>query len=123
MRRYISGIIAIVIATGAVAFTKHENKVRPYSSSFYFTGNPLTPGDVADESQWSLTPPAGTECGGTQNKACMIVVDDDQTEVVDGKTVLKSSLNITAVAGAGGTGSGYVPQFPHTGISARDSRP
>ena len=81
--------------------------------------------DVEDESKWSIIPTAN-ECVSTQNKACQIVVDDDQTfvDVNDGnKRKLLSTLGIIAVAGASGSGSGYVPQMPHTGISSSVNRP
>ncbi len=122
MKRYIFGLMAIVVAVTSVAFTNPVKKNKPLSYTFYFTGNPLTPGDVEDESKWSLTSP-GNECAGAENKACRIVVDDDQTEMVNSVRVLKSSLSITAAAGAGGSGSGYIPTYPHTGISAKANRP
>lgn len=120
--------IALIFGTSAFkspeesSISKERHK-SAFSYTFYFTGNPLLSGEVENESKWSLTPPANAECGSTQNKACMIVVDDNQTEVVDGVRVLKNTLNIIALAGASGSGSGYIPKYPHTGISATDNKP
>ncbi|HRE50623.1 MAG TPA: hypothetical protein PK339_04325 [Flavitalea sp.] len=125
MKNYFLGLAAIIIAIGAAAYTSPEVKVKPQSYTFYFTGNPLLDTDVADESKWSITP-TENECEEEDNKACQIVVDDNQTfvDVNDGnKRKLLSTLGIIAVAGADGSGNGYVPKMPHTGISSSKGRP
>ncbi|MBL7735886.1 MAG: hypothetical protein JNL51_10520 [Chitinophagaceae bacterium] len=125
MKNYFLGLAAIIIAIGAAAYTSPEVKVKPQSYTFYFTGDPSSPGEVADESKWSITP-TENDCGSTQNKACQIVVDDNQTFLDSGdgnKRKLLSTLGIIAAAGAGGSVSGYIPQMPHTGISLSVNRP
>lgn len=126
MKNYFLGLAAIIIAIGAAAYTSPKVKVKPQSSTFYFTGNPLISTEVEDESKWSITPLPEDECGATQNKACQIVVDDDQTfiDINDaGKKKLLSTLGIVAAAGASGAVNGYVPQIPHTGILSSVNRP
>lgn len=122
MTRYLFGFIAIVTAVASVAFTKPTSSTKPLNVTFYFTGNPLLSADVADESKWNTTSP-GNDCSGAANKACEITVSNDQTHLVNGIPQLNTSLNISAVAGAAGAASGYVPMFPYTGITARISRP
>lgn len=125
MKNYFLGLAAIIIAIGAAAYTSPEVKVKPQSYTFYFTGDPLSSGEVADVSKWSTTP-TENECGEEDNKACQIAVDDDQTfvDVNDGnKRKLLSTLGIIAVAGDSGSGSGYIPKMPHTGISLSVNRP
>lgn len=73
--RYLTGILAIIIAVGAVAFTKSDTPImqNPKTLSYYFefTG---THGDEADVNQWqeiSLSDYNALSCSG-QNQGCKI---------------------------------------------------
>jgi hypothetical protein len=83
MTRYITSILAVIIAVGAVAFTapnsgiKHNPKMLTYY--FQFTG---THGHEADETLWqeiSLSDYNSLSCSGS-NQGCKITTD----AVVDG---------------------------------------
>jgi hypothetical protein len=85
MKRYISGIIAVVIAVSAVAFTAPNRDIKhnPKALSYYFqfTG---PHGQEADETLWqeiSLSDYNSLTCAGS-NKGCKIttsaVVDPSQ---------------------------------------------
>jgi hypothetical protein len=73
--RYLSAILAMIIAIGAVAFTKPDAPIsqNPKTLSYYFefTG---AHGDEADVSQWqeiSLSDYNALSCSG-QNEGCKI---------------------------------------------------
>jgi hypothetical protein len=75
MYRYLTGILAVIIATGAVAFTKPNAtmKQNPKTLSYYFqfTG---AHGDEANVTEWqeiSLSDYNALSCSG-QNEGCKI---------------------------------------------------
>jgi hypothetical protein len=73
MKKYITGIIAIVIAVGAFAFTNVSTVKRPLTNvRFQFDG---TPGGESSPANWDYAPSAS--CGQHSNKACVIEVSSD----------------------------------------------
>ena len=96
MTRYLTGILAVVIAIGAVAFTtpsKHFTMVT-------FTYTPPTSGDysqpsVQDKDNWD---PAPTSCQTGSQRACTLEVNS--THTTGGGTELSSDVSITAAEGS-----------------------
>lgn len=73
MKRYISGIIAVVIAIGAFAFTNVPTVKNPLANvRFQFDGTPLGESSPAN---WDYAPSAS--CGQHTNNACVIEVSSD----------------------------------------------
>lgn len=116
MKRYLSGIIAVVIALSAAAFTMPAKENKSLDSfTFYYlppAANDYSINSVQDESNWKTAPSPMPQCGSTANKACSIVVDGNNTTGSGATRELDFELH--AVAGAGGSGSGYVPQLSTT---------
>jgi hypothetical protein len=73
MKRYISGIIAVVIAVGAFAFTNIPTVKKPLTNvRFQFDG---TTSGESSPANWDYAPSAS--CGQHSNKACVIEVSSD----------------------------------------------
>jgi len=92
MKRYLTGILAVIIAISAVAFTRPAKNLDMVT----FIYNPPTTGDysqpsVQNKANWS----AGTaSCSGDLSKACSLQVPDNET--TSGGTQLASGVTITA---------------------------
>lgn len=132
MKSYVFSLVAIMMAIGMVAFTSKDNaapkKVSALSTAFYYF--PPVPGDyslpsVQNKNNWLSTGGNPTACDGDQNKACLMEVDDDYTEVINGQREFKTSgnvVNITAIPGDAGATTGHVPSLT-SGILDRTDRP
>ena len=117
MKQYITGIVAVIIAIGAAAFTMPKKFAGPLTSvTFYYQPTDYSNIEVQKKGNWSstVTPPT---CTGLQNKACKLVIDAAQT------TGGLLNSNIIAMPGDGGAGSGYVPNPTTTGYVSRNDKP
>lgn len=73
MKRYFSGLAAVVIAVAALAFT-FPTKLA--TSNFQFLGDPQVSGEVSDVTKWQRY--TGTiNCPGTDQAACIITGVDE----------------------------------------------
>jgi hypothetical protein len=73
MKRYITGIIAMVIAISAVAFTKENKK---YDTQFFtYTGTDYKEASVQTPGNWTHVSSHDPLCNGTNVRACEIEVD------------------------------------------------
>jgi hypothetical protein len=117
MKRYLTGIIAIVIATGMAAFTAPAKK--PLSTfTFRYTPSTYSQLQVQDNSNWVS---GASLCAGSANKACQMEVTDIYTHLdANNNRVLNTSGNVIVIkAVTGANGSDYVPYPPSsTGISS-----
>jgi hypothetical protein len=84
MKRYILGILAVIIISAASAFTLvktnngHKHKVL---TTWYFDG---TSAQIKDASHWRNTGTAPSDCQSMGNRPCSINVDaSDQSELQD----------------------------------------
>lgn len=98
MKRYITGIIAVVIAIGAFAFTNAPTVKKPLTNvRFQFDG---TPSGESSPANWDYAPSAS--CGHLLNNACVIEVSSDvvtaagSTFVID-PTKLNTKYGITSL--------------------------
>jgi hypothetical protein len=116
MKRYMFGLVATVIALGAVAFTKPTANTKPLANStFYYvapSSGDYTLASVETESNWKTAPSPIPTCSSTPNKACSIVVDNSSTTGSGTSRALNFSLH--AKAGAGGSSNGNVPDPANT---------
>lgn len=127
MKQYLTGIIAVIIAVGAFAFTKPENRVKPPTTySFFYNSSSYLQQDVQDRQKWLIG--TGSGCSGLQNKACQMEVTDSYTHLDpdSGDRVLNTSgaseVVIAAVKGADNTN--YVPNpATSTGIPSASNKP
>ena len=108
MKRYITGIIAVVIAIGMAAFTAPAKKPL---STFTFRYTPATNYSqlqVQDNSNWVS---GASLCAGQENKACQMEVTDTYTHLdANNNRVLNTTGNVIVIkAVLGADGSDYVP--------------
>jgi hypothetical protein len=117
MKRYITGIIAVVIAIGMAAFTVPAKK--PLSTfTFRYTPASYSQLQVQDNSNWVS---GASLCGGPANKACQMEVTDTYTHLdANNNRVLNTTGNVIVInAKLGKDGSNYVPDpSSSTGISS-----
>jgi hypothetical protein len=127
IRKYGIGLLALVIAVAAVAFTKPEKK--PFTShTFYYVapgGTDYSESSVENKVNWTSNLMSPPTCNGS-NKACQIDVDDNYTETVSGVRVFKTTgVFIAQIAAQPGGGSNYVPidGSPSVGVTDKADRP
>jgi len=92
MKRYITGIIAVVIAVAAFAFTYVPTAKSPLTNvRFQFDG---TASGESSPANWDYAPSAS--CGHLSNKACVIEVSSDivTNNAID-QDKLQDKYNIT----------------------------
>lgn len=94
MKKYLSGIIAVIIAVGAVAFTMPDQA----SSMVTFTYTPPSNDDyrqssVQDKDNWGL----GLDCSSGVNRACSFQVLPEDTQ--SSGTELGPNVSIIAEEG------------------------
>jgi hypothetical protein len=122
MKRYLTGIIAVVIAIGMAAFTAPAKK--PLSTStFRYTLGTYTQPQVQDNNNWVS---GASLCGGTANKACQMEVDDTYTHLdANNKRELNTTGSVIVIkAKFGVAGTDYVPNpSTSTGISSPVDKP
>jgi hypothetical protein len=107
MKRYIAGILAVIIAVGAVAFTVPAKKIPNATFTFHYTLTSYGKTDVEANNNWTS---GASLCGGVQNKACQMEVTDTYTHLDNNIRVLNTTgsvIVVKAVTGTGGTD--YVP--------------
>ncbi len=116
MKRYVSGIAAIIIAVSMVAFTAPEKK--PLATfTFRYTPATYTQPQVQDNSNWVS---GASLCAGPANKACQMEVTDTYTHLdANNNRVLNTTGNVIVIkAVLGANGSDCVPDpNTSTGIS------
>lgn len=97
MKRYFLGIIAVMLAAGAVAF-KEIKKERNFSEFYFQLSTSPTLSNVVQESNWILAPvqDGSTNCPSGSSKACKIKVDEDYTYMDGDVRKLSSDADITA---------------------------
>lgn len=72
MKRYITGIVAVVVAVSTVAFTlpkNYDNVIFTYEGSDYLDASVKAPAN------WAYSPTHSMTCNGTNVRACEIEVD------------------------------------------------
>lgn len=121
MKRYITAIVAVVLAIGMAAFTAPHNK--PLSTfTFYYTPSTFTQTEVQTNSNWIS---GSSLCGGTADKACQMQVTDTYTHLENNTRVLNTTGDVIVIkAVPGKDGTDYVPDASSsTGISTPVDKP
>ena len=112
MKRYLTGILAVIIAAGAAAFTTAKENKSLDSFTFYYvppTSNDYSQPSVENEGNWKTAPSPIPQCGGNPNKACSILVDEDNTTGSGATRALDFDMHATV-----GSGADYVPLLSTT---------
>jgi hypothetical protein len=97
MKKYLFGLSAILLAVGAVAFTR-----PPATFTFKYDLTTYTQAQVQSISNWSLA--IGPGCDGTDRKACQIEVEETYTHLEGSTRVLNTTGNVISI-----TASLYIP--------------
>lgn len=129
MKRYFFGLIAILFATGMVAFTKPGLNKKPLATfTFYYIppgGTDYSQPAVQNKANWISNPSIPPICDGA-NKACEMEVTDTYTELngSDVRVFKTSGSVVNIVADEGNTADLYVPIVPSsTGVQSKKDRP
>ncbi|MCW3090005.1 MAG: hypothetical protein JWP81_1074 [Ferruginibacter sp.] len=128
MKRYLFGIIAVIIATASVAFTSSHSVTKPLTShNFYYVAPSglYTELAVENKANWISNPGTIPTCSGSA-KACTIAVNDNYTELNgSGVRVFKTSGNIANIVAEEGTSQDlFVPiVLSSTGLDSKADRP
>jgi hypothetical protein len=97
MTRYITSILAVIIAVGAFAFTKPEIKVIPDATKIFQyqapTLHPYSEANVENRGNWVVTNLGSTTCSQLNQKACQLLVN---TTDINPDNTLKSTFTIQA---------------------------
>jgi hypothetical protein len=90
MKKYLFGLSAIVLAVGAVAFTKPRA-----TFTFKYDLSTFTQAQVQSNSNWSLG--SGADCDATDRKACQMEVDEAYTHLEGSNRVLNTVGNVISI--------------------------
>lgn len=116
MKKYLFGLLAVVLAVGFSAFTK---KPKSLDETFYLTFQPtdanaaniettanlsVGAGSVAYYTNWSTTDALGVTCTASNNKICHVEIDDVYTIDIDAGApvdlrMIKSVTNVPSKLG------------------------
>jgi hypothetical protein len=124
IRKYGIGLLALIIAVGAVAFTKPGVKGKGIVTyTFRYTQNSYLQQDVEANSNWVSG--AGSGCGSFQNKACQMEVDEQYTHLSGRTRVLNTTGNVLIISAAlGVNNTDYVPNpGASTGVVSANNKP
>jgi len=95
MNRYLTGILAVIIAVGAAAFTKPASHIKPLATKiFQYQApalHPYSQSNVEDRSNWVVTSLSSTTCDQADQKACQLLVN---TTDINPDNTLKSTFDI-----------------------------
>jgi hypothetical protein len=109
MKKYFSGLLALIIAIGATAFTNANKNVLPEGTKLFRyvppALSPFSEANVENRANWVLVTGSAI-CEGVNQKACELIVDDVH---INPNNTLKSTLTIDALQ-FGQTGVFYVNQ-------------
>jgi hypothetical protein len=122
MKRYITGILAVIVAAGAVAFTAPAKKIPNATFTFHYTPTSFGQNDVETNNNWIS---GASLCAGDQNKACQMEVTDTYTHLDGSNRVLNTTGSIIVIkAKLGANGSDYVPNpSASTGVPSASDKP
>lgn len=123
MKRYITAVLAIIVAVSVVAFTAPKHKSPLSTITFRYTPGTFSQSQVQSNSNWTS---GSSLCGAQQNKACEMDVTDTYTHLdANNNPVLNTTGNVVVIkAKLGAAGTDYVPDpATSTGIpSANDKQ-
>lgn len=94
MKKYLSGLLAVILAVGFSAFTEADENLQ----IFQFVGDVTDLNEVAntDAGHWELREPETFNCGEPANQAACVIVFDSEEVLSEGSSpaVLKSTITL-----------------------------
>lgn len=123
MKRYLTGLLAIIVAAGAVAFTAPKHKVPLSTFIFHYTPTSFSQTDVQSNNNWTS---GASLCVGVQDKACQMDVTDTYTHLdANNNRVLNTTGSVIVIkAKLGAAGTDYIPDPSNsTGIPSASDKP
>jgi hypothetical protein len=119
LRKYGIGLLAIIFAVCAAAFTKPVESNHPLSTKIFQyqapSTNPYSESNVEDRSNWVETSLSSTTCNQNLDRACQLQVDNS---FINPDQTLKSTFMITATQAL--SGNYYVSGGSASAIFNRD---
>ena len=118
IKKYGTGLLAIIVAIAAFAFTKPVAHKPLATKIFQYQApalNPYSEANVEKQSNWAETTLSGTTCNTNPDRACQLKVDDS---FINPDHTLKSSFMI--VASQAPSGNYYVSGGSASDIFNRD---
>jgi hypothetical protein len=118
IKKYGTGLLAIIIAIGGFAFTKPATSKPLATKIFQYQApalNPYSQANVEKQSNWVETSLSGTTCNTNLDRACQLQVDNS---FINPDHTLKSSFMI--VASQATSGNYYVSGGSASDIFNRD---
>ena len=104
MKKYFSGLLALIIAIAATAFTNANKNELPEDTKLFRyvppASSPFSKLNVENRANWVMTT-SSSVCDDVNQKACELIVDEVH---INPNNTLKSTLTIDAV------------QFQQTGV-------
>jgi hypothetical protein len=96
MKKYFSGLLALIIAIGATAFTNANKNVLPEGTKLFRyvppALSPFSEANVENRANWVMTT-SSSVCDDRDEKACELIVDEAH---INQNNTLKSTLTIDA---------------------------
>lgn len=134
MKKYVFGLVAMVMAIGMVAFTekgKSDKKVklRATTNFYYFPPeeNDYSEESVEDKDNWKSIGGDPLDCTNTPEKACLIEVNDDYTELdVNNVRVFRTSVMVANIIAQPGNAdpADHIPDLSlSTGLDGKSDKP
>lgn len=123
MKRYIIGILAVMIGAAAAGFTEHKTTGPTATFTFRYTQLSYTQALVQTNSNWVA---GSSACASAANKACQMEVTDTYTHLdANNNRVLNTTGNVIVIkAVKGASGTDFVPNPPtSTGIPSKVDKP
>ena len=119
LKKYGTGLLAIIIAAFAAAFTKPVEGNHPLSTKIFQyqppSSNPYSEANVENRSNWVETSLSSTTCNNNVDRACQLQVDNS---FINPDQTLKSTFMITASQAL--SGNYYVSGGSASAIFNRD---
>lgn len=116
MKKYITGVVAIIIAISAVAFKAPKHTVDMYV--FEYAGS-YTSGEIHKLANWNYIGKNLGQCNNFNSKACRVFVTSSDVDNPAAPTALNNTVSITE----GGSGSNiYVASISGSGATSKSNK-
>jgi uncharacterized protein YxeA len=98
MKKYVLGLVAIVLAVGFSAYTKPAKNNKLFSKTFFYSIQTYGVNDVQDETKWATNNTDPGFCNSGSQRACAFTIPDAYAN----GTALASGVEVIASQDASG---------------------